>query len=364
MKTFSEWLLNEERKIPTKDNTYKDDEGVLRWKSNHHKVKYFGKSKENSTLKNTTSYRYKKIKDTHPYDFQYNLENGKYTSFIEKLTNIKFSSTEELNDWMYSTDDGGIGVSGYGIEDMIVFHNRRMKLLSEELRKYKIDEEDYIRTVNKKLKEYTSSKNTILTSRHTSEKTLKILESGRFKSQFETDESSGNFTPSLRGNIELIGQNIPYTEDVKNRPIYGSLKHKNYKGEVDLQEYTSDKCYGNCIFIFNDKLRSRTTITFGDSFDNALTSSPLDNPDISSIAFKDYKLNDYKHLSEDDIRDMFMSKSRQNEYPEIQITGGVSINDVSYVIIDGETKSKDTISVINKLKELNIPFEIKENDNV
>lgn len=95
-----------------------------------------------------------------------------------------------------------------------------------------------------------------------------------------------------------------------------------------------------------------------------MTSSSLDNPDISSIAFNDYKINEYKHLSDDDIRDMFMSKTRQSGYPEIQIAGGVSVNDIKYVIIDGETKSEDTISVINKLKELNMPFEIKEDINV
>lgn len=240
MKTFRDWL-NEERKVPTRDNTYKDDEGILRWKSNHHKVKYFGKSKEKSSFKDTTSYRYKKVKDTHPYDFQYKLENGKYTSFIQSLTNIKFSSTEELVDWMYSEEDGGIGVSGFGIEDMIVFHNRRMKQLSEELKKHNIDEEDYIQTVNQKLKDFTSAKNTELTSRHSSKKALKILESGRFKSQFETGDSSGFLTPALRGNIELVGQNISYTEDVKTRPIYGTLKHKNHNNEIDLSEYTSDK---------------------------------------------------------------------------------------------------------------------------
>ena len=357
MKSFSEWL-NEERKVPSKDNTYKDDEGVLRWKSNHHKVKYFGKSKEESSFKDTISYRYKKIKDTHPYDFQYNLEKGKYTSFIQNLTNIKFSSTEELVDWMYSTNDDIPGVSGYGIEDMIVFHNRRMKRLFEELQRHKIDEEDYIRTVNQKLKEYTSLKNTEIVTRVKSKDVMLILNDKRFKSQFEVKTSSGTYSPSIRANVELIGQNISYLEDIKKRPIYGSLKHKNNNGEIDLKEYTSDEGYGNCIFVLNDTLRDRTTITFGDSFDKALTSSPLNNPDISSVDFRDYKINEYKHLSEDDIRDMFMSKSRQSGYPEVQICGGVSIHDVKYVIIDGIDNETDNI--LNKLRELNIQFVVKE----
>ena len=55
---------------------------------------------------------------------------------------------------------------------------------------------------------------------------------------------------------------------------------------------------------------------------------------------------------------MFMSKSRQSGYPEVQICGGVSIHDVKYVIIDGIDNETDNI--LNKLRELNIQFVVKE----
>jgi len=100
-----------------------------------------------------------------------------------------------------------------------------------------------------------------------------LLLDGRYKSQFETGISGGVFNPDSRRDVEYGALGIP--EDLPDhlRPVYGYA----YADDRELVEM-----YGQFDVELHPGVRSRSTITFGDSLD-AVNSGELDDFDGTTI---------------------------------------------------------------------------------
>lgn len=125
-----------------------------------------------------------------------------------------------------------------------------------------------IKNVNKHFGDFLASDDAQFCMRIDTEEVLpKIIESGKFKTQFETNTSGGALSTSLR---ELTSKNLFGWED---RPTdagfekYGYLRAGSFKDEVLSGDYGVSQ-YGDASITFKKKnLMDRTTLTFGDSLD-------------------------------------------------------------------------------------------------
>lgn len=167
---------------------------------------------------------------------------------------------------------------------------------------------------------------------------FKILQDGRFKSQFETGNSTGAFDPTMRTRIENQGFGVPdYMES--NRPIYGYVDGP-YESQVAY--------HGNVEFVFNNIVKDRTTITVGDSFDNQIW-SPINR--VQPCSIEPYHMG-YIAKSANPVSDV--------AYVEAQIHGGVKLKDVSYVIFHKECYYADgTNRMMPSVADLETAFKAK-----
>lgn len=178
----------------------------------------------------------------------------------------------------------------------------------------------------------------------------KVLDDGRFKSAFE---KTGQYSEYMdhRKMIETDWIGIPTSTKDSLRPIYGSLS-----GEASM--------YGTVEVHLKDAVKTRTTMTLGDSF---LHQNPVSVTDVLSgvVSREDLTyasaLNSTSKLS-DTLRlgtpveayDRFM---KSQSYWEAQIYGGVKLSDIDTVFID--PLDKDNLFLVEKLKAKGIKVEIK-----
>ena len=182
---------------------------------------------------------------------------------------------------------------------------------------------DYRFAVEEKLK--TDLATAPVKIRRSSDTALRIARSidGRFKSQFETDRSSGLYDPDIRARREAEMYGYPKDLPPPERPIYG------YLGGV-TDEAGAVNGYGPVTFVLKKDVRARTTFTSEDSLSAGLVPSPVNQPNSLSLKLP-YSLGDYRNerifgLS-DDIR------TWDTYYWEAQVHGGVSLDDVEKIEI-------------------------------
>ena len=160
----------------------------------------------------------------------------------ETLKNFKAFSTERKDKWM---DD----IASRHIVDIDKVNSN-------------------IKNVNKHFGDFLASDDAQFCMRIDTEEVLpKIIESGKLKTQFETNTSGGALSTSLR---ELTSKNL---FGWKDRPTdagfekYGYLRAGSFKDEVSLGDVAVSQ-YGDASITFKKKnLMDRTTLTFGDSLD-------------------------------------------------------------------------------------------------
>ena len=147
----------------------------------------------------------------------------------------------------------------------------------------------------------------------------KILNDGRLKTQFETKASGGMMDNRHRADFEQNVFSYPENMDVMMRPVYGyaakDKKGKYPNGERQLAQY------GKIRLKLKGGTRNRTTVTFADSLggSDSHMPTPLDSPTHESQPiFDKYMLP-------------FLKGKIQGSYVEIQVHGGVTLDDISHV---------------------------------
>lgn len=244
-----------------------------------------------------------------------------------------------------------------------------------------------IKNVNKHFGDFLSSDDAQFCMRIDTEEVLpKIIESGKFKTQFETNTSGGVLSTYMR---ELTSENLFGWED---RPTdagfekYGYLRAGSFKDEVSLGDVAVSQ-YGDASITFKKKnLMDRTTLTFGDSLDaggayGEITPAKVNDFDVrhSARGMDRWATTDEEWQKLDDNVSDFtrMSNIQKNEflmgndisdgkismrYTELQFHGDLTVDDIDTISIEQDMwdylpdSSRENIQNFVKLK--NIKLEI------
>lgn len=188
----------------------------------------------------------------------------------------------------------------------------------------------------------------------------KILDDGRFKSQFESSQSKGKKDQILRAQVEEAWFGIPQNEDATKRPIYGYVALDGVRpagiGSADVFEPGTDALsqYGQIQVILRDDVRRRTTAMFGDSLNNRETgiSSPVDQPNWRSFT-PAWKSVVGSGLATPD-RDVHGGEFRRRNYAEAQVHGGVTLADVEEVVLP----STPPVALRKKLDDAGVSWRV------
>jgi hypothetical protein len=165
----------------------------------------------------------------------------------------------------------------------------------------------------------------------------KLLDGGRFKTQFETNSSKGALDQELRATAEEKGLGLAEKLPVHRRPVYGYLQNES--------EHTGAASYGSVRWELKDSVKTRTTFTHEDSlagFDGQdQVGTALLNPQPASLdstrRFATF-INDDKYYP-------------PSSYLEIQVQGGVVLDDVERVIIERGGWDGVSDEIAQQLKE-------------
>lgn len=167
-----------------------------------------------------------------------------------------------------------------------------------------------------------------------------ILDSGRFKSQFETGTSGAVLDKDLRARAEERGLGVAYDSAPDQRPIYG------YVANPQFDRYLKE--YGDLAVEFKPEIRKRTTVLMGDSLTpmNAGDGvpSPIDNLRKSSWDGNITSLYETAKGYEEWVMTGM-------EYVEVQIHGQAKVGDIARI---RDTESKLTVTQLQRLRGLGI----------
>jgi hypothetical protein len=168
-----------------------------------------------------------------------------------------------------------------------------------------------------------------------------ILKDGRFKSQFETRDSGGEYDPELRAQAEHDGMGVPFGIKDAKRPIYGFYDAPSTDQSIEM--------YGNIEFVLNTDLKKRTTITVGDSLEGFQDGIRVGTP-VSRI--------DRTAFTDDFVSRAFITEGKVIEYVEAQVHGGVTLDDVTAIrIILGQKDTRQTYSPLAyEIRKRGIPI--------
>lgn len=191
-----------------------------------------------------------------------------------------------------------------------------------------------------------------------------ILDSGRFKSQFEVTHSEGDYNPSYRAEIEFNEMGYSKTIPVEKRPIYGMLFSYRKPSQVNVSYGAGDQ-YGNVVAIMKSSIKARTTITGSDSLDRHgyVIPSPMLRPSrymYESKGLEDgvlrYAIRNVRAGRPVTLR-MF---ERISSYVEAQMHGGVSVKDIQHLIF---ATPPDKMQA-TKLSKLGITWSLEGEDTI
>lgn len=177
-----------------------------------------------------------------------------------------------------------------------------------------------------------------------------IVDSGRFKSQFETGSSGGMFYPQARAVQEQKFFGYPQDIPPEQRPIYGWVDNP------DKHEWNSPiEQYGNVTWIMKDELRGRTTVSFQDSLSRPVIPGPIRNPGWRASVPPGYEDSATGGMITDLVYD---SGLHDDGVMEAQYHGGVTLEDVRGVRIQLQSSERPRRETLAKLRERGIRVEV------
>jgi hypothetical protein len=151
-----------------------------------------------------------------------------------------------------------------------------------------------------------------------------ILDSGRFKNQFETMSSGGAFHPEARAVQEEMFFGYPQDSAPEERPIYGWVDHPYAVG----QARRLPRQYGYMTWRLKDEIKDRATVTAVDSLSRPVIPGPWRNPGYRAAlpaGYVDRGLPTYT------ISDPIHENGLFDDVMEAQYHGGVTLDDVRAV---------------------------------
>lgn len=221
------------------------------------------------------------------------------------------------------------------------------KRLKEIAKENKLDPDKFLKYIDSSVKEWISEKNVDVCISISAVNLKKVLNDGRFKTQFEINPEWVS-EPEGREETEktLFGYDSSF--DPKKRPVYGFLKSKNKSIPTAVHDYmlqdgtstgiTNSKIARSFVVLKND-VRDRTTFAMSDTMGSLLKqhdrerASSLNDP----IPILSAPLSKMAKMP----KDLY---SAQVLYTEVQVHNSVSLNDIDKIIFnrepDDDTKDK------------------------
>ena len=213
----------------------------------------------------------------------------------------------------------------------------------------------YVRAVNDRINELVGKSDVYV--RITVKNLKDVLRDGRFKSQFETQQSGGLLNNHARSAFESKTMGIPITVDNTKRPIYGYLS-EGPVGPSDVSQY------GNARVKLKDSVKQRTTFTVGDTLDSthggrypSFQVTPVKRPSyLADRTMEDPSVEYFKKgWDHDALQYKSVNETKYAPYWETQIHGGVNVEDIEKVIFSGDPNK----ATRDLLKEFGIEWEAK-----
>ena len=163
---------------------------------------------------------------------------------------------------------------------------------------------------------------------------IQIVEKGEFDTVFETNRSNGAVAHDARRREEFASHDLHPGLDPNLRPVYGYVAINN---PVTIGASN----YGNVRFELKPEVKTRSTMTDGDSLGSHATPVPMSGPPISRADAVAGSMGWYGYSNEgratpvgaDEIRDVI--DTSYGGYVEAQVKGGVKIDDVARIHVDG-----------------------------
>lgn len=208
-----------------------------------------------------------------------------------------------------------------------------------------------------------------------------ILQSGRFKTQMETNSSGGELGVENRKLFirESFGID-PDQTDPAEYEIYGYASDGDlaWESRRDSQVGSRVSQYGQVVVkLKKDRMRDRTTMLLGDSLDSFATARLgwADKPDLQMVRNRDCAITAaYRHQyaqqngDEDPLSVERMLRDFETSYAELQFHGGVRLEDIESVTLLTEMHTPEGAvqgleqeipkDLVDQLKALGIPAKI------
>lgn len=193
---------------------------------------------------------------------------------------------------------------------------------------------------------------------------LKVLDEGRFKSQFETNISSGVLAPEFRRKVESKVLGVADDIPVEQRPIYGFMSTDPFRERSALNYGGGDGSVPYKVVVkFKKDVSKRTTYTIGDSLDSSglydkqtpsLRAAPVGTPRWYTA---ESRVANAVIENEIDFDDIDKRINKYISYIEVQIHGGVTVDDIAEVLIPKRMRQSMLGSMLTrKLNQLGIPY--------
>lgn len=171
----------------------------------------------------------------------------------------------------------------------------------------------------------------------------KVLDEGRFKSQFETSTSGGALSRDMRAEIEeqLWGYGMSAADEM--RPIYGYVSPRNQRNPLA-------EAYGKVQVVLKDTVRARTTVTGTDSLQGSALPSPITNLQAESLPWQE--MTPLRAING-------TGYGPANTYFEAQIHGQVTVADIDRIIFMNREGYPVPDGLFAHLDELGIPYDVQ-----
>lgn len=167
-----------------------------------------------------------------------------------------------------------------------------------------------------------------------------LLDTGRYRTQFETGTTGGTLDKKARTQAEATGIGIPTKIDPRLRPVYGYVDFgaDSFHGNVGG--------YGDITLVMRPEVRARSTVTVGDSLygmkARQVAATPLEAPLPESMDTLIGPL--YQYARRGDLRGLINNV----DYLEVQIQGGVTVEDIAFVRDQGGKLTEAQVAALGE----------------
>jgi hypothetical protein len=120
------------------------------------------------------------------------------------------------------------------------------------------------------------------------DKAVEVLRSGRIKTIHETGTSQGQKDPKVRVEVEEARLGVPKNLSAERRPVYGWIRPIKSADGTEEEGALNTEIYGRIHLRLKKGVRSRSTMTLGDTINDKRTGVPLTPEQRTEIVWGQY----------------------------------------------------------------------------